>query len=1199
MAFLEFESDEAPSWRQFGFLVLVVLMFHLLRVLTRFTFVLVVSIARGVIGARRASRARDEEPLMFRKSVNVGVWDDGREERRTGFLGVSWVVACRRALQRLYLWDARVPLGLLAGATDIASLVIYVISSIRQRITQGIGILTFVLGLGYLFFDAMDFMFEIDGRSSTRVLLSTEELFASVTIASMLATGMGAFSYLNFNYFRAWSLFRNISRIFFASRANPLSLDPNQVGAFRPFVIALSVNLLAVAFIAAASFFTVETLGRQTPSLNIYQDDGSPRWNVLTAAYFMMVTLTTVGYGDLLASNGLARLYLFIVLLTAVFYFGSKLSTIIAISRMQRLGDGNYNAVYSLQPHVVVTGQFSYAMTDTFLTTLYSDPGNSELRVVFLVDHLCFSLNEWHQLIDDPFRQRRVIFIRGTPLSAEDRARSKLQYASAVFVLSSRDTKNPSGVDAMNSLLISAIREAQPKIPILALHLTPSAAPSMEDAIFQTPNLNQNLYQVLEKRGIHCSAILRAELNDTTWLKRMTTRLAPQSFQLYFSRKNIEKLILRKLGIKAKGIDESTCESPATSGQGEVLCQRTFFMSLMAMNVYCPGAPTLLSNLVLELEPQVSSSDEPWKVEYKYGAAIDFYLWTLPHELAGITYAMLAKALFLHTGATILALFNDASGGGLRVAATSSIVEPGMQALVLAHPTVASSSREGIRNLRQEFSGFRKSIPTSSRTSSLSTTASPALRTIPKSGSMETLISRGNSLKSAVSNPKGSKEDLSSLRDHIIISCIDDSALEDVDVFLEKLTNIATTIGTGDSIDVVLLLPGGNESESTNILQRIKGGLNRNVIVRDGSPMSSEDVKALGLSRARSIVQFPQEPSPPVDDDDDGFAPIDVETADTKSIFGVLLVEGLQGLYSSAAMSFYLKDVRSLGFCPHPRSLFLRSRLGEPGRSREILRKAQHLLPKNVDIDDVDLPGVSRRDSESSMHREGDDAMKRSTSRSTSSFTKPSAQGEHSMEQSGLDSRFQDRANDLLQISVVDDAFHYFRMRYASGQVLVPLIGACLLARERQLPGIVEVIQGLIGYEHAMDPMLRLFSVPRSLAGTQFGELFRRVVELGGISIGLYRSGSAQVILRDQSADPGLIRRLMNTSLMGSSSNLAYSQTTNDSNGGQNNGAAPRNLLPYVFTCPPTDTILSSNDGVYIAARDFSGLIRFFMHSDQ
>jgi voltage-gated potassium channel len=170
---------------------------------------------------------------------------------------------------------------------------------------------------------------------------------------------------------------------------------------------------------------------------------------MLDAFYYMLVTSSTVGYGDLTPKTPDARLFslTIIVLGTASFaiVLGALLAPAIEARFASVLGQMTQSELESLEGHVVVAGYGE--LTEPILTELAE--GGRDFVVVTNEDHVVSML-----------RERNVDVFVGDPTDEESLERVGVDRARAVVAATNDD-----GEDALSIL---TVREAYPDVRIVA-----------------------------------------------------------------------------------------------------------------------------------------------------------------------------------------------------------------------------------------------------------------------------------------------------------------------------------------------------------------------------------------------------------------------------------------------------------------------------------------------------------------------------------------------------------------------------------------------------------------------------------------------------------------------------------------------------------------------------------------------------------
>ncbi|MEN8150307.1 MAG: ion channel [Planctomycetota bacterium] len=213
--------------------------------------------------------------------------------------------------------------------------------------------------------------------------------------------------------------------------------------AFGVLVVGL---LITIAVMGNAICFYVFD-GEQDPTITF----GDALW-------YSIVSITTIGYGDLSASTAGARIgmtvFIIIIGLTAFsIFFGLLIDWFTEMAFRGERGMANIHAT----GHTIIVHFPSEARVEQLITEIQSDrdrEGSSEIVIVSdRLDRL-------------PFRRPDVFFVRGSTLSAATYERAKIRDASKVIVLAtSYDDASSDAVVASASSVIDAIK---PELHIVA-----------------------------------------------------------------------------------------------------------------------------------------------------------------------------------------------------------------------------------------------------------------------------------------------------------------------------------------------------------------------------------------------------------------------------------------------------------------------------------------------------------------------------------------------------------------------------------------------------------------------------------------------------------------------------------------------------------------------------------------------------------
>ncbi|XP_061084779.1 calcium-activated potassium channel subunit alpha-1a isoform X11 [Conger conger] len=222
------------------------------------------------------------------------------------------------------------------------------------------------------------------------------------------------------------------------------------------------VNLCSIfisTWLTAAGFIhLVENSG--DPWENFQNSQSLSYWECV---YLLMVTMSTVGYGDVYARTTLGRLFMVFFILGGLAMFASYVPEIIELIGNRKKYGGSYSAVNG-RKHIVVCGHITLESVSNFLKDfLHKDRDDVNVEIVFL--HNISPNLELEALFKRHFTQ--VEFYQGSVLNPHDLARVKIESADACLILANKYCPDPDAEDASNIMRVISIKNYHPKIRII------------------------------------------------------------------------------------------------------------------------------------------------------------------------------------------------------------------------------------------------------------------------------------------------------------------------------------------------------------------------------------------------------------------------------------------------------------------------------------------------------------------------------------------------------------------------------------------------------------------------------------------------------------------------------------------------------------------------------------------------------------
>ncbi|KAB0384388.1 hypothetical protein FD755_006305, partial [Muntiacus reevesi] len=205
-------------------------------------------------------------------------------------------------------------------------------------------------------------------------------------------------------------------------------------------------------------------LGRKTvensgdPWENFQNNQALTYWECV---YLLMVTMSTVGYGDVYAKTTLGRLFMvFFILGGLVKTLSYNVDFVIIDIFYYPFSEG---CVFD-PVHIVVCGHITLESVSNFLKDfLHKDRDDVNVEIVFL--HNISPNLELEALFKRHFTQ--VEFYQGSVLNPHDLARVKIESADACLILANKYCADPDAEDASNIMRVISIKNYHPKIRII------------------------------------------------------------------------------------------------------------------------------------------------------------------------------------------------------------------------------------------------------------------------------------------------------------------------------------------------------------------------------------------------------------------------------------------------------------------------------------------------------------------------------------------------------------------------------------------------------------------------------------------------------------------------------------------------------------------------------------------------------------
>lgn len=242
---------------------------------------------------------------------------------------------------------------------------------------------------------------------------------------------------------------------------------------FVPFIhsqstieaVGLLVRLVALWMGATGLIHLLESTGDPWRNFDNKQSN-----TFLEYAYFIMVTMSTVGYGDYFAMTDIGRAFMTFFIIAGIAFFAFALPNLVDL-----VVDYYHNTQWSkfdttrVPRHILVCGHITDTTVSDFLKDfLHTDRGDHKTHVLFM--HTDRPTPELRKVLRSHYP--RVQYVVGSVLKAADLAkakipaRDKLSECKAVFILAEKHCKDPETEDQENLLRLVSIKNTASNIPV-------------------------------------------------------------------------------------------------------------------------------------------------------------------------------------------------------------------------------------------------------------------------------------------------------------------------------------------------------------------------------------------------------------------------------------------------------------------------------------------------------------------------------------------------------------------------------------------------------------------------------------------------------------------------------------------------------------------------------------------------------------
>ncbi|XP_029459118.1 calcium-activated potassium channel subunit alpha-1-like [Rhinatrema bivittatum] len=179
--------------------------------------------------------------------------------------------------------------------------------------------------------------------------------------------------------------------------------------------------------------------------------------------YLMMVTMSTVGYGDISSKTVIGRVFMVFYIFGGFALFANYVPEIVKMAGRHNKYDGSYMRTQG-RKHIIVCGHLTLESVSAFLNDFFhKNQGKCETEVLFM-EEIDPSL-ELEAIFKINFM--KTVFFYGSVLNSQDLLRVKVATAEACLILTNKYCSNPDAEDASNIMRVISIKTFYPAARVI------------------------------------------------------------------------------------------------------------------------------------------------------------------------------------------------------------------------------------------------------------------------------------------------------------------------------------------------------------------------------------------------------------------------------------------------------------------------------------------------------------------------------------------------------------------------------------------------------------------------------------------------------------------------------------------------------------------------------------------------------------
>ena len=345
--------------------------------------------------------------------------------------------------------------------------------------------------------------------------------------------------------------------------------------------------------------------------------------------YFVIVSLTTVGYGEIIPQSIFGQFMIIFLVVVILVVVPDKTSELINLSNAQTIYERKQYISSPEVPYVVILGNIELESLKSFCKEYFhKDHGDGYKHIVILVNKPPNKSIELY--LNQKDNSKFIIYLQGDPMNSSDLLRTDLLNAKSCIIFTNKNSKDPSSGDHQSLLLAIFIKK-------FYYHM-----------ILEKYFDKKKEEHFITKTSYHSKKTSIFKSNKNAMFRICLQLNKPESTSYYYStlHYNYRKNML----------------------PDKLLIIESLKMNLLSKSCLTPGIIALISNLVVSSaeERSVFKNEPEWLKEYREGQQYEIYKYNgVEGNLLFYSFQKLTQEIYNKFHCIILALEINYQGSSL------------------------------------------------------------------------------------------------------------------------------------------------------------------------------------------------------------------------------------------------------------------------------------------------------------------------------------------------------------------------------------------------------------------------------------------------------------------------------------------------------------------------------------------------------